>query len=111
VRILQHQHWLMEKGGRRVSRYYAPYGDHVSKTRSLFEGVDGVARPSQRVDRFEGGVAVGVSGATAEAGLEGVYLRGEAGDPGLIGAVGQAVTAYQLSANICARLRRPGRKR
>ena len=43
--------------------------------------------------------------------LEGVYLRGEAGDPGLIGAVGQAVTVYQLSPNICARPRRPGRKR
>jgi hypothetical protein len=37
--------------------------------------------------------------------LEGVYLRGEAGDPG------QAVTVYQLSPNICARPRRPGRKR
>ncbi len=43
--------------------------------------------------------------------LEGVYLRGEAGDPGLIGAVGQAVTVYQLSPNICATPRRPGRKR
>ena len=43
--------------------------------------------------------------------LEGVYLRGEAGDPGLIGAVGQAVIVYQLSPTICARPRRPGRKR
>jgi hypothetical protein len=46
-----------------------------------------------------------------EVDLEGVYLRGEAGDPGLIGAVGQAVTVYQLSPNICARPSRPGRKR
>ena len=56
---------------------------------------------SPRFDLFAGGVAVGVSGATAETGLEGVYLHREAGDPGLIGAVGQAVTVYQLSRNIC----------
>jgi len=47
----------------------------------------------------------------AEAGLEGVHLRGGAGDPTLIGAVVQANTVYHLSANICARLCRPGRKK
>jgi hypothetical protein len=45
-----------------------------SKTRGFFEGVDGAARPSQRFDRFEGGVAVGVGAATAGAGL-GRYAR------------------------------------
>jgi hypothetical protein len=45
-----------------------------SKTRGLFEGVDGAARPSQRLERFEGGVAVGVGAATAEAG-RGRYAR------------------------------------
>ena len=45
-----------------------------SKTRSLFEGVDGAARPSQRLDCFEGGVAVEVGVAAAEAGL-GRYAR------------------------------------
>jgi hypothetical protein len=45
-----------------------------SKTRGLFEGVDGAARPSQRLDIFEGGVAVGVGGATVEAG-RGRYAR------------------------------------
>jgi hypothetical protein len=40
-----------------------------SKTRGLFEGVGGAARPSQRPDRFEGGVAAGVGAAMAEADL------------------------------------------
>jgi hypothetical protein len=40
-----------------------------SKARGLFDGVDGAARRSQRLDRFEGGVAVGVGIPTAEAGL------------------------------------------
>lgn len=43
--------------------------------------------------------------------LEGVHLRGEAGDPGLTGVVGQAVAVHQLSRNICARPGKPGRKR
>lgn len=45
-----------------------------SKTRGLFEGVDGAARPSQRLDRFEGGVVVGVGVVTVEVGL-GRYAR------------------------------------
>lgn len=44
-----------------------------SENRGLF-GVDGVARPSHRPDRFEGGVVVGVDVAAAEAGL-GRYVR------------------------------------
>jgi len=40
-----------------------------SERRGLLEGVDGVARPSQRVDRFDGRVELGVSGTTADAGL------------------------------------------
>ena len=40
-----------------------------SETRSLLDGVDGPVRPSQRLDRFEDGVAVGVGAAAAEAGL------------------------------------------
>ena len=38
-----------------------------SETRGLFEGVDGTARPSQRPDRFEGGVVVGFDAGRAEA--------------------------------------------
>ena len=45
-----------------------------SKIRGLFKEVDGAGRPSQRLDRFEGGVAVGVCAATIEAGL-GRYTR------------------------------------
>jgi hypothetical protein len=41
----------------------------ISETRGLFEGVDGVALPSQRLDRFDDGVAVGVGVVTAKGGL------------------------------------------
>ena len=40
-----------------------------SETRSLLDGVDGPVWRSQRLDRFEDGVAVGVGAAAAEAGL------------------------------------------
>lgn len=40
-----------------------------SEMRGLSEGVDAPAWPSQRFDRFEGGPAVGVGAAVAEAGL------------------------------------------
>lgn len=40
-----------------------------SERRDLFEGVDGVARPSQRTDRFEGVLEVEAGVTTAEAGL------------------------------------------
>ena len=40
-----------------------------SETRGLLDGVDGPVRPSQRLDRFEDGVAVGFGAAAAEAGL------------------------------------------
>jgi hypothetical protein len=40
-----------------------------SDSRGFFDGVEGVARPSQRLDRLEGGVVVGVGARVAEAGF------------------------------------------
>lgn len=37
------------------------------ESRGFFDGVDGVARPSQRPDRLEGGVVVGFGTGPAEA--------------------------------------------
>ncbi|EJT68122.1 hypothetical protein GGTG_14298, partial [Gaeumannomyces tritici R3-111a-1] len=45
-----------------------------SETRGLLEGVDGPARPSQRLDRLGDGVGIGVDAAAAEGGL-GRYVR------------------------------------
>ena len=45
-----------------------------SETRGLLVGVDGPARPSQRLDRLDGGVGVGVGAGAAEGGF-GRYVR------------------------------------
>lgn len=60
--------WSRVGPGTAVSpSYEIPIAD--SKIRGRFEGVDGGARSSQRPDRFDGGVAVGVGAAAAEPGL------------------------------------------
>src|SRR4051812_18708024 len=86
----------MAKGGRRVSRCYALYGDHVYLALALAElypflkhllphwriprlavsskGSTEPPGPLSDFDRFEGGVVIGVGVATAEAGLGGWFV-------------------------------------